>query len=533
MKTASKTILIVFIVLTILFPNVFEVESQATAELQDSENLIFLYMNGTARNQDQAKDAFIINSDGEILHQWDNSSITSPEGAPGYLTPDGLFLRGVRSPFAETGDFVVGKWGTLQLVDWDGTVVWEYDGCVDNIECLHHDAELMPNGNILVTAFHRYDEQDAAQEFGWNVTGQGKLLIDIIYEIKPNLEDGTSEIVWEWKWVDHVIQDGNVNLPNYGVVAEHPERIDLHYFNSAEPFMPQFLGDHTHINSIDYNPVRDEILISSATYDEIYIIDHSTTTAEAASSSGGNSGKGGDILYRWGNPEAYDFGGGDSEIYSSWRWTNTQHDARWLLDGSGNITIHNNNSTKNQKPSGRNNAWSQFFEINLPYSGNSYSYTPGQPFVPSAPTILAEYDPLNPLFNCAFAGGGQKLENGHIFTTSATKFTLLEHDENGEIVWFFDLTDLHPDGGQVFKAQKYPINYAGLSQLTTPCLRANLDGILPIDLNDFLVMATGWLKTGPGDIDGSGLVDISDLQILASYWLSDCGGVVSAAALSN
>lgn len=440
--------------------------TEGFSQLQDTENLIFLYMNGTARNQNQAKDAYIINSDGDILHQWDNSNITSPEATPGYLTPNGLFLRGIESPLAAGGDFSVGRWGTVQLVDWDGAVVWEYDGCTDNIECFHHDLELLPNGNILVTAFHRYDENDASLEFGWNVTGQGKLLIDIIYEIKPNLIDGASEIVWEWKWVDHVIQDGDSTLPNYGIIAEHPEKIDLHYFNSKESRLPILLGTHTHINSIDYNPERDEILVSSATYDEIYIIDHSTTIAEAASSSGGSSGKGGDILYRWGNPEAYDFAGGDPAIYSSWGWTNTQHDARWLLDGSGNITIHNNHSTKNPKPNGMN-AWTQFLEIEIPYNGNGYSYTASQPYEPSAPMIWAEYDSDNPLFNCAFSGGGQKLENGHIFTTSAAKFTLLEHDANGNIVWFFDLTDLHPDGGQVFKAQKYPKDYTGFSNLYT------------------------------------------------------------------
>ena len=113
------------------------------------------------------------------------------------------------------------------------------------------------------------------------------------------------------------------------------------------------------------------------------------------------------------------------------------------------------------------NAWTQFLEIEIPYNGNGYSYTASQPYEPSAPMIWAEYDSDNPLFNCAFSGGGQKLENGHIFTTSAAKFTLLEHDANGNIVWFFDLTDLHPDGGQVFKAQKYPKDYTGFSNLYT------------------------------------------------------------------
>ena len=438
------------------------------SQLQDPDNLIFLYMNGIASNQDLAKDAYIINSDGDIIHQWDNSNITSPETAPGYLTPDGLFLRGIESPLAAGGDFSVGRWGTVQLVDYNGNVVWEYNSCTDNIECFHHDIELLPNGNILATAFHRYDETSAAQDFGWNVTGQGKLLIDVIYEIEPNLSNGTSQIVWEWKWIDHVIQDGDPLLPNYGVIADNPEKIDLHFYDSGTPFLPILLGTHSHINSIDYNPTRDEILISSGTHDEIYVIDHSTTSAEAASSNGGNSGKGGDILFRWGNPQVYDYGGGSPSTYSSWRWTKTQHDARWLLDGSGNITIHNNNSTTNASPSGLN-AWSEFMEITVPYSGGGYSYTPGQPFGPSSSTIWADYDPLDPLFNCAFSGGGQKLENGHIFTTSAAKFTLLEHDETGQIDWSFDLNDLKDPtdtpGGQVFKAEKYPVDYSGFDPL--------------------------------------------------------------------
>ncbi|MGC8644373.1 MAG: hypothetical protein ACP5XB_31305, partial [Isosphaeraceae bacterium] len=49
----------------------------------------------------------------------------------------------------------------------------------------------------------------------------------------------------------------------------------------------------------------DQILLSVHSFSEIWIIDHGTTTAEAATHKGGRSGKGGDLLYRWGNPQAY------------------------------------------------------------------------------------------------------------------------------------------------------------------------------------------------------------------------------------
>lgn len=436
-------------------------------QLQDSLNYIFYYENGNAGEADLAKDAYIINSDGDILHKWDGAAngITASEGSPGYLLPDGNFLRGVKSPNANNRDFTVGIWGIIQIVDWDNKVIWEYDGCSDGITCLHHDMEPLPNGNILVAAYVSYTVEEGAT-FGWQATGQSKLLIDKIYVIKPNMDNGTGEIVWEWFVADHTIQDVDSTLANYGVVAENPNKLDINYYNSNEPFIQTLLGDHTHINAISYNEERDEIIISSFTYNEIYVIDHSTTTEEAAGSTGGKSGKGGDILYRWGNPEAYDYGGGDPSTYAAWSWTDRQHDARWLMDGSGHITIHNNHSTKNRKPSGQQNAWTEFFELEVPYdSAGNYAYTPGQPFGPSAPIILAEYNPDNPLFNGSFASGGQKLPNGHIFTGSAPKFTLVEHDENGEIVWSFDLAEIHPEGGQVYKPQKYPIDYSGFDQL--------------------------------------------------------------------
>ena len=81
------------------------------------------------------------------------------------------------------------------------------------------------------------------------------------------------------------------------------------------------------------------IVISNHNHDEIWIIDHSTTIAEAASHSGGKYGKGGDFLYRWGNPEAYNNGGSkDQKLFK-------QHSVHWIPKGykdEGDIMIFNN-----------------------------------------------------------------------------------------------------------------------------------------------------------------------------------------------
>ena len=118
---------------------------------------------------------------------------------------------------------------------------------------------------------------------------------DHVIEVEPNGSSG-GNIVWEWHVWAHLIQDYDPAKDNYGVVEDHPELIDIN-------FMAISAGkDLNHINAIDYNEEFDQILLTSAGQDEIWVIDHSTTTEESAGHTGGTSGKGGDLLYRWGNP---------------------------------------------------------------------------------------------------------------------------------------------------------------------------------------------------------------------------------------
>ena len=159
------------------------------------------------------------------------------------------------------------------------------------------------------------------------------------------LEKETNNIVWEWHAWDHLIQDTDPSLPNYGSISENPQRININYKkpnnnpNNLSPFNGN--GDWMHANSIDYNADLDQIIISLRRWNEIWIIDHSTSTKEASSSTGGIYGKGGDLLYRWGNPEAYNQGSPNSKKF----WG--QHDAKWIhkdYPDGGKIMIFNNGS---------------------------------------------------------------------------------------------------------------------------------------------------------------------------------------------
>ena len=45
---------------------------------------------------------------------------------------------------------------------------------------------------------------------------------DKIVELQPIGLD-SANIVWEWKFWDHLIQDVDSNLVNYGIISMHPE----------------------------------------------------------------------------------------------------------------------------------------------------------------------------------------------------------------------------------------------------------------------------------------------------------------------
>ena len=183
--------------------------------------------------------ANLIDMQGQVCHQWRS------DGGIGYgfLLPNGhLLLRGIGTTV--NGRQVVGgaRTDTLQELDWEGNVVWEY-----HHPMMHHDFERLPNGNTLVLLFEPLAEELAARVRGGNVAEEpGEMLGDLVQEITPE-----GEVVYTWRSWDHL----------------DPEQEIICLLESREEW--------THQNSLNVRPEGD-LLVSFRRVDTVGIVDKQT-----------------------------------------------------------------------------------------------------------------------------------------------------------------------------------------------------------------------------------------------------------------
>jgi hypothetical protein len=276
------------------------------------------------------------------------------------------------------------------------------------------------------------------------------------------LDFQTGDIVWEWHLWDHLIQDIGNEYPNFGVIAEHPELFNINCGNAGNNAGgPQGAnGDWMHINAIDYNAELDQIAISSRLQNEIFIIDHSTTIIEAASHSGGNSGKGGDLLYRWGNPVNYNHGDETDQIL------NAQHGVNWIPEGypgEGNLILFNNFHSEGS---------SAVLEIATPINENGiYNLNDTGTYGPESWEWGYFGEITTPM-----QGGAFRVSNGNTLITQTHTARIIEVDMSGEILWDFSF-ESGIASHWIARAQKYPIDYLMASFIPGD---VNDDGVINI-----------------------------------------------------
>jgi hypothetical protein len=379
---------------------------------------------------------YLLDGNGTVAHTWTSDYLP---GESVRWFGNGAILRTIKVGGYASG----GAGGGVQKIEWDGTVTWDFRYNTDG-NLSHHDMVMLPNGNVLMNAWETKTHAEAI-EAGRNPNyDQGdSFLVDKLIEVHPT-GPTSGDIVWEWHAWDHLIQDYDALKQNYGVVADHPELADINYGGAGLGWTQP---DWLHINSVDYNVALDQILLSVRTFDEIWIIDHSTTTEEAAGHTGGNSGKGGDLLYRWGNPQTYRVGSEDDEKFFG------QHDASWIPEGrpgQGNILVFNNGLNR---PEGD---YSTIDEIVPPVDGNgSYFMEPGSSYGPEDGCWTYVAVPPTSFYS-SYLSGAERLTNGDTLICDGEAGRFFEVTPEGVTVWEYTNQFPAPALNNVFKIVSIP-----------------------------------------------------------------------------
>lgn len=342
---------------------------------------------------------YLLNTDGEVVHTWTGADHAATSA---YLLDNGNLLRTENNG---AKPYRAGAGGRLREYTWDGEVVWEFVQDTEALE-MHHDLMVLPNGNVIATVWGPKSQSEARQA-GYADPSENGVRTDGLIEIEKT-PDGGSRVVWEWYMWDHLIQDHDPFADNYGDPAEHPERIDANN-NSGLRF-----------NAVDFNPELDQI--AGSLNSEIVIIDHSTTREESATGEGGHHGRGGDLLYRWGNPQTYGRGTAeDRRLFG-------QHDVRWVPgDGASEWRImFYNNSVRDAA------GYSEASLIDLPIDVQGrYALPLVEPFGPAE--LTWKYSA--PDFFSPFISGAHPVANGNVFILQGADGRLFEVTPDGEVVW--------------------------------------------------------------------------------------------------
>ncbi len=456
---------------------------------QWGNHTLYATQNGTS--------ASIMDTNGVVTHSWTFATQTAYST---YLLQGGIILRSVKKPGVSFSGGPIS--GEFQKVDWNGNILWDYSYSSTNYVS-HHDICAMPNGNVMVIA---YDRKTAAQVTAAGCTYNQEMWPESIVEIQQTGAT-TGTIVWEWHLWDHLVQNVNSAAANYQTsIVNNPGLYNINY-NLAKDFM--------HMNGLDFDPILNQISFSSHFIDEMYVIDHSTTTAEAASHSGGHSGKGGDFLYRYGNPAAY--GATGAAVL------NIVHDAHFIPEGVPNtgylVGFVNNGISASQ---------SSVDQVSIPRNGYNYNLTLGQAYSPSNYTLRHACNG-----HTSNQGNSQQLPNGNMLVCMAFLGSIYEVNPAGTTIW------TNTPGGTLVHAYRYDDCYVNNAPPALPTITATATDLTSSSATTYQWYLNGTQLPGATNqtytplVSGIYLVRVTDANGCAFYYSQDITFTTSATGIAT
>jgi hypothetical protein len=416
---------------------------------------------------------YALDMDGNVVHSWPIG------GNPRLLDNGNLFARDSEG---------------FHEVDWDGNIVWSYQDTRPNYTP-HHDYVRRYNPKLGEMTTFYIANRDVSQEecvaMGCDPANDYTgAQIDTIVEVNM---DG--EIIWEWRFVDHLVQDRYPDKANYvgegKTIADYPGRLNVNL-----PGRP-VRRDWLHLNAMDYNSALDQVMFDTV-QGEVYIVDHGATFVPGLpeQSIALAAGPSGDLVWRFGDPARYQQGDPPS-INEDWTGSSSGHkqiggihDIQWIKDGlpgAGNILLFNNAQYLHERM-----PQSYVYEIN-PYLDANGNDTGSFVNPPDAGYYVWESeDPRNTHkmprnvssqivwmygsrsgqnFFSHIGSGAQRLPNGNTLICADTEGHIFEVTSDGDLVWEYinpvttegqivdEIIDAPPMFNPVFRAYRHSASH--------------------------------------------------------------------------
>jgi len=420
---------------------------------------------------------FLLDLEGRVVHTW-------PIGTNPHLLDNGNIVDAAKDDPSGFQGF--------KEVAWDGKTVWEYTEKRENY-APHHDWVRIFNKKLNAPTTLYIANKSISHEQAIAAGADPKKgpyedgQMDAVVEV-----DMQGNVVWEWCFFDHVVQDLDPSKPNHvgagKTIADHPGRININM-----PGRP-LRRDWLHCNSMDYNAELGHIVINSV-QGELYVVDHDGTfiAGDAKASIAKAASPAGDFLYRFGDPARY-AQGDPPRVLENWdsatsghKQMGGSHDAHWIrpgLPGAGHIMVFNNGQYLFQRTPG-----SSILEINpfldasgrdtgkyvnppdAGYRRETYDKdTHNQPREISKQIVWSYRSVNSHGFFSHIGSSGQRLPNGNTFICSDTEGHFFEVTSEGKLVWEYInpvtrdgpvkvLGDVLPMVNSAFRAYRYPADH--------------------------------------------------------------------------
>ncbi len=331
--------------------------------------LIAPYNNVLNADPNNRGTVYLLDLFGRPVHTW--STVRQPLSAQ--LTRDGHLVVAMESKSYSKQYPGGGNTGTIQELDWDGNVLWNYDD-----DAMHHDFILLPNGNVTYVRWELTPPAIARTVRG-GIPGtemKGEIWSDEIVEIDKN-----GKKVWSWHSYEYL------HPAEYIPFSARPRR--GWYTNVIDPALPR--AGWTYVNGMTYvarDPLEngEAYLVSMRSLNTVMLI----------------SKRDGVII--WESPKDM---------------LNTQHDPHLLPNG--NVIAFDNGFTRLPVPVPLYG--SRVIEIDPRTDTITWSFDGGKGVMDK----LAFFGPL--------VGGAQPMPNGNILVTDGPKGHVFEVTKTGEVVW--------------------------------------------------------------------------------------------------